>query len=90
MMDREVFRLGVCLGEHLGWIAEPVLSLKRQMVSYHQDLEHLQLNLETDNIVHFYFPLLHHFTKVTCNGVVIRRSWTIMEITLNAPTPLNE
>ena len=23
MMDREVFRLGVCLGEYLGWIAEP-------------------------------------------------------------------
>ena len=52
MMDREVFRLGVCLGEHLGWIAEPVLSLKRQMVSCHQDLEHLQLNFETDNVVH--------------------------------------
>ena len=52
MMDPEVFWLGVCLGEHLGWIAEPVLSLEKQMVSYHQDLEHLRLNFRTDNIVH--------------------------------------
>ena len=37
-----------------------------------------------------YFPLLHHFTKVSCNGIIIRWPWSTEEISLDTPSLLNK